>query len=111
MITDRELNEIRQRTGGPVAEQVNRLLKLGSYAHKDVESTFNLQRFDKLVTALPEAVKQLTVPELQELMPVLEKAVQTSQQRTHSATDAAPRSGSLFRLLSDYEMGEVPELE
>lgn len=33
-ITDEEMDGIRQRTGGAVAEQVNRRLKLGRYADK-----------------------------------------------------------------------------
>lgn len=33
-ITDDELNAIRLRTGGAVAEQINRRLKLGIYADK-----------------------------------------------------------------------------
>ena len=107
MITDRELNQIRQRTGGPVAAHINRLLKLGAYADAEAVKTFDLQRVVKVVAALPEAVKTLTLPELEELMPVLEKAIETSRQRAHKALDAEPRKGSLFRLLSEYEVGEM----
>lgn len=106
-ITDTELDAIRQRTGGPVAVQLNRILKLGPYA--DAKTTVSIQRIMKLVNALPDAIKHATIEELKELAPVLEKIV-ALKDRSMEMEDAAPRRGSLLKLLADHEVGNVPSL-